>query len=63
MIDESNFQIRFKVNCRECGKKNAMCIEEPLGSPFLCRQCYSGLDGKGIAQKFRELAEIIGSKA
>lgn len=61
-INENQYQVLEKVNCRACGKKNTMCIEEPLGTPYKCRQCYTGLTAMQVKAKFHQLSEMIVKK-
>uniref|UniRef100_A0A6M3Y5F4 Uncharacterized protein n=1 Tax=viral metagenome TaxID=1070528 RepID=A0A6M3Y5F4_9ZZZZ len=56
-IDRPDYIIHFAVNCVKCGKKNTMCIEEPLGESFECRECYTGLTFSEIMARFKKLAE------
>lgn len=42
--------------CSKCGRYG-MAITEPIGSPYLCRECYTGLTGKEIGSRLHKLGE------
>lgn len=62
LSDRPGYKIQMGANCRKCGKKNIMCIEEPLGSEYECRPCYTGLTNRELISKFSELIEMLGGK-
>lgn len=45
------------AKCSRCGRY-AMAISEPIGRPYLCRECYTGMSNQEIAAKFRALGEL-----
>ena len=57
-IDErTNYRMEGRIMCQECGKVG-MCIQEP-GDKWLCRQCYTGMDGKEIAANWRTVIRAM----
>lgn len=58
---ESPYQVHYRVHCRQCGTFDKTCIEEPLGSDYRCRECYSGLPTDKIRKRFKVLTSIIGN--
>jgi len=47
------------ARCQECGRV-LLCISEPTGNPYKCRECYTGLTNQEIAGRFRKLGmEVI----
>jgi len=55
-IEDGDYYIT-SAKCTRCGRY-AMAITEPVGSPYLCRECYTGMSNQEIANKFKELGEI-----
>lgn len=62
ITDREEFKIFFNVNCKECGKKNTMCIQEPVGDSNRCRQCYTGLTSQEIKDRYTQLISLISGK-
>lgn len=62
VTDREEFKVVFNMNCKECGKKNTMCVQEPPGASNRCRQCYTGLTNEEIKERFRNLMEIATGK-
>jgi len=58
-IGENKYQIHFGVNCRSCSKKGIVCIEEPLGEKYKCRQCYTGLTDGQIKENFNTIYQMM----
>lgn len=52
---------KFVITSARCSRcsRFALCISEPTGSPYLCRECYTGLTNDQIAERFRKLGEMI----
>ena len=48
-----------QAKCSRCGRY-ALAISEPVGSPYLCRECYTGLSNQEIGERFRKLGEKVG---
>ena len=48
--------------CKTCGKGNTVCIQEPIGSDWECRECYTGLTTKQIAGRYRDLVKMMDKK-
>lgn len=59
---EDKYQIHFKANCQTCTSRNIPCIEEPLGSKYRCRQCYTGLTSKEIQAKYAQIIKTMEQK-
>ena len=59
-LAEKNEPVRIEPGhqCRICGRYKPTCIKEP-GIDWTCRQCYTGLTDKEIADRFRTLANIM----
>lgn len=58
-ISGKSFDVKYGVNCRYCDRKNVMCISEPIGSDWQCRQCYTGLTSAQIIEKWENLIAIM----
>jgi hypothetical protein len=58
-IEENKYQVFSRVNCRFCGKKSTLCIEEPLGEKLKCRQCYTGLTDAQIKENFDTIYKMM----
>lgn len=61
-IGKPKFEIRFYTNCRLCEKKNTVCISEPMGSDWQCRQCYTGYTDKQIKDKLNNIYKNLSMK-
>jgi len=61
-INDSMEQADFRITQAKCSRcdRYALAITEPIGSPYLCRECYTGMTNQEIGQKMRELGEGIG---
>lgn len=59
LIEENKYQIHFGANCRHCSKKSTICIEQPLGEKFKCRQCYTGLTDAQIKENFKAIFDMM----
>ena len=54
-----NFVIQPGANCQSCDKKHTVCIQEPIGSDWECRECYTGLTTKEIIGRLRDLGKMM----
>jgi hypothetical protein len=62
MAEKQDYQIESRIKCQECGVIG-MCIKEPISTGnWSCRKCYTGLDGKQIASRFKDLKLRMGDK-
>ena len=52
----------FTMTSTKCSKchRVLLCISEPSGSPYLCRECYTGLTNQQISDKFNQIADMLG---
>lgn len=56
-VDNQDYRIT-SAKCSRCGRF-ATAITEPIGSPYLCRECYTGLTNAEIGERFRKLGEMV----
>jgi len=61
-IERDEFKIFHNVHCRTCGDRDVTCIQYPVGSDNMCMQCYTGLTGEHITQRFKDLIRMIKDK-
>ena len=54
-----DFIIEYERNCGSCEKRNVMCIQEPIGAGWECRQCYTGLTGEQIIERYGDLVKVM----
>lgn len=45
------------ARCFKCGRI-LLCISEPPGTPYECRECYTGMTNQEVSEKFKELGAI-----
>ena len=62
VTNREEFKVVFNINCKQCGKKNTMCIQEPTGASPICKQCYTGLNNEQTKDRFQKLTEIASGK-
>lgn len=60
-VDNQDYRIT-SAKCSKCGRYG-MAITEPIGSPYLCRECYTGLTNQEIAARYKALSEMVTSHA
>ena len=56
-----DFIIRSDVRCQTCGHIGEG-IQEPKGTSFQCRECYTGLTPQEIKSRFTDLFRMMGDK-
>ena len=50
---------KHPIRCSKCGEVG-ICIQEPVGSFWECRECYTGLKPHEIEAKYAEIYRQIG---
>ena len=54
----SNFDIKSGRKCAICGRVR-VCIDEPKGSEYQCRECYTGMTSEEIEAKIKGIAALL----
>lgn len=64
-VEEQNEDANYSITSAKCSKckRVATCISEPIGSPYECRECYTGLNNQQISQRFRDLQKMMEDKS
>ena len=63
-INQTEESAEYKIvsaRCHKC-KRIALCISEPIGASYLCRECYSGLSNEQIGQRFADLGKMMSDR-
>jgi hypothetical protein len=63
-VENNQENTAYNIGHARCSKCNrvATCISEPVGAPYICRECYTGLTNQQISQRFKDLGKMMDDK-